>query len=82
MSSQGSATQSDGPPQGDTSSYPTMADRSEIGRRGSLAQRERKEDWRAEQPEEKGTVVVTGLICKTGYGQLHPCTRFCLGSSK
>lgn len=58
MASQGSAVQADGPPHGDASSYPSMADRREIekervGRCGSLAWREREEDWRAELQYQK-----------------------------
>lgn len=77
MLSQGSATQADGPPHGNASSYPTMTDRRETKMGGSrevwkFSLEERKEDSRAEQPEEtrgeEGNIKQRRHTCKTGHG--------------
>lgn len=81
MPSQGSATRADGPPRGDTSSYPSMAGGREIEREreegggGCSAWRERREERKAMRRDkrERRNCRVRRHTCKTGHGQLPLC---------
>lgn len=57
MPSQGSAALADGPPHGNTSSYPSMADRSEREQRGKAAQLVRTEEQSSQNSQEGEAVL-------------------------